>query len=314
MLGLLFDDAKAIETLVKTLGSKSGDAGERRRALEALAERRVAGLPPVLQQLLDDPALRSPAIRALGAYNDSTIAPSLLKRYATLSESDRDDVVAALALRPASAKVLLDAVREQVVPRRDISATVARQILAFNDAELSKQLESAWGTLRRTSADKAALMTKYKAALNPDAGKTADAARGRLVFNKACLQCHKLFSAGGDVGPELTGSDRANTDYILENVLDPAAAVGRDFQLTTIATTDGRLLNGIIREQNEASITVQTANERLILPREDVEEVKNSNASMMPEGLLDKLSPEEVRDLFSYLSAPAQVKPAEGQD
>lgn len=314
MLGLLLGDAKAIETLQATLGSKQAEAGERRRALEALAERRVAGLTPALQQLLDDPALRSPAIRALGAYGDPAIPPSLLKRYPTLGEADRDDVVATLALRPASAKALLEAVRANVVPRRDISATVARQILAFNDAELTKQLESAWGTLRRTSADKVALMTKYKTALTSDAGRTPDAGRGRLVFNKTCLQCHKLFGAGGDVGPELTGSDRANTDYILENVLDPGAAVGRDFQLTTIATTDGRLLNGIIREQNEASITVQTANERLILPREDVEEVKVSSASMMPEGLLEKLSPEEVRDLFSYLSAPTQVQPAEGQD
>ncbi|WP_254053393.1 PVC-type heme-binding CxxCH protein [Singulisphaera sp. GP187] len=314
MLGLLFGDSKAVKTLLVTLGSKTADSGERRRALDALAERRVAELVPALQRLLDDSALRSPAIRALGAYGDPAIPPSLLERYPTLSEADRDDVVATLALRPASAKVLLEAVRSKVVPRRDISATVARQILAFNDMELSKQLESAWGTLRGTSADKVALMTKYKAALTADAGRTADPSRGRLVFNKTCLQCHKLFSAGGDVGPELTGSDRANTDYILENVLDPGAAVGRDFQLTTIATTDGRLLNGIIREQNEASITLQTANERLILPREDVEEVKVSNASMMPEGLLDKLSPEEVRDLFSYLSAPAQVQPAEGQE
>ncbi|WP_406700497.1 PVC-type heme-binding CxxCH protein [Singulisphaera sp. Ch08] len=314
MLGLLFNDPNAIEKLRSTLESKSAEEGERHRALEALVERRVAGLVPVLQRLLDHPSLRSPAIRSLGAYDDPAIAPSLLKRYPTLSETDRDDVVATLASRPISAKALLEAVREQVVPRRDISATVARQILAFNNVALNKQLESAWGTLRGTSADKAALMTKYKAALAADAGRTPDASRGRLVFNKACLQCHKLFGAGGDVGPELTGSDRASIDYILENVLDPGAAVGRDFQLTTIATTDGRLLSGIIREQNEASITVQTANDRLILPREDVDDLKVSNASMMPEGLLDKLSPEEVRDLFSYLSAPAQVQPAEGRD
>ncbi len=84
-------------------------------------------------------------------------------------------------------------------------------------------------------------------------------------------------------------------------MLDPGAAIGGEFQLTTIATIDGRLLSGIIQDQNEASITIQTANDQLILPREDLDEVKAAGASMMPEGLLDKLSPEEVRDLFSYL-------------
>jgi putative heme-binding domain-containing protein len=310
MLGLLFGDAKAIEALRGTLTAKSADKGERRRALEALAERRVAGLAPLLHQLLDEPALRSPAIRALGAYDDAATPRILLEHYRGLNEADRDNVVATLASRPATAKALLEAVGSGAVARRDLSATVARQILAFNDPALEKQLEAVWGTLRKTSADKAALIAKYKAVLAPDAGRTPDPSRGRLVFNKACLQCHKLFGAGGDVGPELTGSDRANTDYILENILDPGAAVGRDFRLATIATTDGRLLNGIIRAQDDASITVQTANDRLILPREDVEDLKVSNASMMPEGLLDKLTPEEVRDLVSYLSAPSQVSPA----
>jgi putative heme-binding domain-containing protein len=197
------------------------------------------------------------------------------------------------------------------VPRRDLSATVARQILAFRDEELATLLESAWGRLRATAADKVELMAKYRAALNDAGGRAPDAARGRLVYGKTCLSCHKMFGEGGDVGPELTGSDRANVDYILENVLDPAATVGRDFRLTTIATTDGRLLNGIIRAQDEASITVQTANDRLILPRESIEEMSVSDDSMMPEGLLGPLSMEEIRDLFAYLAAPGQVEGAD---
>ena len=76
---------------------------------------------------------------------------------------------------------------------------------------------------------------------------------GRAVFNRACLSCHRMFGAGGDVGPELTGSDRANPDYILENVLDPSAAVNRDYTMSNVATTDGRLLSGIIRDQTPTS-------------------------------------------------------------
>jgi putative membrane-bound dehydrogenase-like protein len=314
LLGALFDDPKAIESLRSTLESNPAQVERRRRALEALTERRVPGLAPVVLRLLDDAALRSPAIRALGTYDDPRIPQALLERYSTLSETDRDDAVATLATRPSSARALLEAVHIGTVPRRDISATVARQILAFRDKDLEKRLESAWGTLRGTSADNVALMAKYKTALIPEPGRTPNAAQGRLVFNKTCLQCHRMFGVGGDVGPELTGSDRSSVDYILENVLDPSTAVGRDYQLATIATTDGRILNAIIRAQDEASITVQTANDRFILPRESVEEMTISNTSMMPEGLLDKLSIDEVRDLFAYLSAPSQIPAAQRGD
>ena len=92
-----------------------------------------------------------------------------------------------------------------------------------------------------------------------------------------CGQCHKLFGQGGDVGPDLTGSDRANPDYILENVLDPSASVGRDYTLTTVATRDGRLVAGILREQSPAALVIQTASERITLPREDVEAIKTSH-------------------------------------
>jgi putative heme-binding domain-containing protein len=139
--------------------------------------------------------------------------------------------------------------------------------------------------------------------LAPGQGEPGDPARGRSIFGRACLACHKLYDSGGDVGPDLTGSDRANLDYILENVLDPSAAVSRDYTLTSVSTTDGRLISGIIRQQTEASLLIQTANERVLLPREDVEAIKPSTSSMMPEGLLDPLSAQEIRDLFAYLAS-----------
>ena len=157
--------------------------------------------------------------------------------------------------------------------------------------------------LRPTAQDKAPLIAKYKAILASDNLPPADPDRGRALFGRICTQCHKLFGQGGDVGPDLTGSDRANPDYILENVLDPSASVGKDYTLTTVATSDGRLVAGIVRERSAAALVIQTASERITLPREDVNAIKTSNASMMPEGQLDPLTPQEVRDLFAYLAA-----------
>jgi putative heme-binding domain-containing protein len=164
--------------------------------------------------------------------------------------------------------------------------------------------------VRPTSNEKTSFLMKYRELLGSDKYPPADATRGRLVFNRTCLQCHRLFDAGGDVGPDITGSDRANTSYILENVLDPSAAVAREYTLTNVATIDGRTVSGIIREQDDHSITIQTANEKIVLPREEIEVLKPSNVSMMPEGQLERLTPQEIRDLFAYLAASQQVPAA----
>jgi putative heme-binding domain-containing protein len=130
------------------------------------------------------------------------------------------------------------------------------------------------------------------------------------VFNRTCQQYHKLYDIGGDIGPNLTGSDRANLDYVLENILDPSATVARDYRLTTVVTTEGRVLSGIIREQSDKTVTMQTINERVVLPRDEIEAIKESPVSMMPEGLLERLSAAEVRDLVSYLASTRQVPAA----
>jgi putative heme-binding domain-containing protein len=307
-LGLLFGDATAEAGLRSVVEDRSAAAEARRFALQNLVDRRVGGLAPLLFRLLDDGELRGPAIRALATYNDPTTPPALLKRYVALSGAERDDAIATLASRPAWATALLDAIRAGVVPRRDMTTTIARQILAFGDPALARSLEDSWGVLRPTARDKAPLIARYKAILGSDALPPADPDRGRALFGRMCGQCHKLYGQGGDVGPDLTGSDRANPDYILENVLDPSASVGRDYTMTTVATVDGRVVAGIVREQTPTAIVIQTASERITMPREDVEAMKTSNTSMMPEGQLDPLTPQEVRDLFAYL---ATTKPGQ---
>jgi putative heme-binding domain-containing protein len=307
-LGLLFGDPRAESGLRSVLEDRSAAANAREFALQNLVDRRIAGLPPLLFRLLDDPRLRGPAIRALATYNDPATPGTLLERYASLSAAERDDAIATMASRPAWAAALIDAIGKGAVPRRDVYTTVARQILAFGDPKLTAALEKSWGTLRPTARDKAPLIAKYKAILAPGDLPTADPDRGRNLFGRMCGQCHKLYGEGGDIGPDLTGSDRANPDYILENVLDPSATVGKDFTLTTVATVDGRLIAGIIREQSPAGLVIQTASERITVPREDVETIKPSNISMMPEGQLDPLTPQEIRDLFAYLATSQPTK------
>jgi putative membrane-bound dehydrogenase-like protein len=311
VLALDLEEPKAIAMLREIASDRKSPLAMRQRILSALVERRVPGLVLDLHALLDDPALRGQALRALAAYNDPTTPEILLRRYSSFSATERDDAIATLASRPAWARLLLEAIPRGAVSRGDVNASVARQLLAFGDRKIAERLEAVWGKIQPTSKRKTELLSQYKATLAATPEGLPDPSRGRAVFSRTCLQCHKMYDGGGDVGPDLTGSDRANADYILENVLDPSAAVSRDYTVTTVATTDGRLVSGIIREQTDASLMLQTANERVVISREDVEALKPSETSMMPEGLLERLSAQELRDLFAYLASKSQVPLAE---
>jgi putative membrane-bound dehydrogenase-like protein len=313
LLGLDLDESNAIAGIKRIALEKALPAEQRSRALAALVERHIPGLAPAVQSLINDRALRGLALRSLAAYDDQATPEVILRHYGEYSAIERDDAIATLAARPAWAKALLESMGRGQISRRDVSVSIARQLQAFGDRGINEQLEKVWGKVQPTSKTKAALLAKYKSLLASASDQPADLSRGRTVFNRTCLACHKLYDSGGDVGPDLTGSDRANVDYILENVLDPSAAVSRDYTLTNLAMTDGRLIAGIIREQNDASLVIQTANERIVVPREDIEAIKSSTASMMPEGQLEILSQQEIRDLFAYLASTRQVQAAGGK-
>jgi putative heme-binding domain-containing protein len=137
--------------------------------------------------------------------------------------------------------------------------------------------------------------------------RLADLSRGRALYAKSCGACHKLFDEGGRVGPELTGSQRANLDYLLDNVLDPSAIVPREYKAHVLRLADGRVVQGVILEETSPTLVVQTANEMLRIPTSEIESRKESGLSMMPEGLFDRLAADELRDLVAYLTSPRQV-------
>ena len=134
-----------------------------------------------------------------------------------------------------------------------------------------------------------------------------DLVAGRRLFQRICASCHKLYGEGGELGPDLTGSGRSDLGYLLENVVAPSSVVAADYRMTVVETKDGRTLNGLLRSQNPGAITLLTAAGPLTLTREDVGRIETQSSSMMPEGLLDGMTPAERRDLVSYLRHPTQV-------
>jgi putative membrane-bound dehydrogenase-like protein len=300
-LAVVFGDPKAIDKLKSNVKDSKAPPPRRLADLYLLRQKQVPDLLDILRSALDDSALRGEALRGLAAFGDASIPGLILERYAKLTDAEKTDAIQTLASRPAFALALLDAVEQKKVPPRDITPFIARQIQALKDPKVAKRLEQVWGTIRTASKDKAALMAKFKALLTPETLKKADPQAGRMQFVKNCASCHRLFRDGNSVGPDLTGSQRTNLEYLLENVLDPSAVVAREYTVTVIELKNGRTINGMITEETPAAVIVQTQNERIVIARTDIETTTPTRVSLMPEGLLDKLSENELRDLFGYL-------------
>jgi putative heme-binding domain-containing protein len=165
-----------------------------------------------------------------------------------------------------------------------------------------------WGELRDSPADKQELIVRLKQQLTAEQLAKADARQGRAVYQTTCANCHKLYGAGGAVGPDLTGSGRHNLDYLLSNIVDPSAMVNKDFRMSAVRHVDGRVLNGLILSQDEERVVLQTPQEKLTIAKGEIDDIKLTTLSPMPEGMLQPLKEEQIRDLIAYLMSAGQVE------
>jgi putative membrane-bound dehydrogenase-like protein len=307
-LAVLYGDQEAIRTLTDVVLKRTpASAASRRRALALLVTRRDPELGRALLRMLPTDELKPDFLRALAAFALPEIPADLLALYPTLDTNERQDVIQTLTARPEFATALLGAIETGGVPRQEISALVIRQLQALGDKAVNERLTKIWGQVRPASADRQAKVAELKSRLTPEQLASADLVRGRALFTRSCATCHKLFGEGSAIGPELTGSQRANLDYILENVLDPSSLVPREYKVNVFQLADGRIVQGIVIQETPQVLTVQTPNQPVHLPVGDIDARKESPVSLMPEGLFAQLSPDEIRDLVAYLALPAPL-------
>ncbi|MBL9162517.1 MAG: c-type cytochrome [Planctomycetaceae bacterium] len=307
-LGVAFSDRRAIDTLRSIVLDESASVTDRRRAIRTLTQ--VGGLDmlELLLTMSKDAALASDAIRGLATFDDARIPDVVIASFPSLDETGQAAAVDALASRPASAHALLRAVDAALIPKTAISASQARQIAALNDPALTADLERLWGTVRATADDKLQQIDRLRIILEGGKLAAGDASRGRVLFDKACTSCHVLYGQGKLIGPDLTGSNRHNLNYLLENVVDPSASVGAEFRTSAILLSSGQAVSGVVVAQGDRTITLQTPTEQIAIDRDEVEEMVEQPLSLMPDGLLTPLSDDQIADLFAYLQSTSQVE------
>ena len=306
-IAVALGDKRILPRMRETLADENQTVEKRQKALELLVKGRDTEAAPVLRIALNDAKLRAPAIRALAAFDDPATPAAILSLYGKLNDGEKRDAINTLVSRPVSAGKLFDAIENGSVPRTDVHAYHVQQLLGFKDEDLARRIKSVWGEIRATAKDKEELIAAQKKALTSARLKTADLSNGRRLYAKTCAACHVLFSEGGKIGPDITGSNRANLDYILENVLDPSAIVGKDYRITILELSDGRVVSGLIQKETDSAVTLRTINDTVVVAKGEIDDRKLSELSLMPEGQLNQLTADEQRDLIAYLGTATQV-------
>ena len=307
LLSLKFGSQVALDDMRNLLIDTSLSSVKRKRALLALVEIKDMKLPALLIDLLNDQILQQPAVLALAAFDKPEISTAILSHLSKLKPKVQHDALSTMASRLTYATELMAAIDNQSVDAELLSADVVRQLRAHNDPKINRQLERFWGISRSSSVAKLDEIKKYKRIVEMGNSDLINLSNGRVMFNRVCASCHKLYGEGGGIGPDLTGSDRKNLHYILSNVIDPNAEIPNDYRTAIIRMKDNRVLIGVVRSREPKRITVVTPSEVIFLPKRDVAKIDSQNYSIMPEGLIRVFKDQELRDLISYLGGDGQV-------
>jgi putative membrane-bound dehydrogenase-like protein len=306
-LGIKFGDENAFAAFREIVSSYQVDVAKRREALSTLLEAKDSHLAETLQSLLAETALRDLALNGLALYENSKTPAAVLATYNNFSPEEKQKAIATLSSRASYALALLQAIQQGTVPKSDLSADLARQLHNLQNEEIDTLLTDIWGQVRTSVEDKLKLMADYRKLLASLAATKADAELGRAVFNRTCQQCHTLYGVGNEIGPDLTGSNRADAEYLLTNIVDPSALITKEYQSSIIITDSGRVITGIVTAEDDKSITVRNTAETLVVPKDEIEEQMLSESSMMPDNQLTQFSEPEILALFAYLRGKQQV-------
>ena len=299
-----FGSQAAATRLLGQLDDSEVDIVTKRTAIKQLSGQKHPQLRAKLRALMDVPTLRIEAIRASASYEDHALAEWMLSRYKSFEPEERQEIIQALASRTHSGRLLTEAIKQGQIPREDVPAYVARVLRRV----VGQGFTDVWGPVDEGQADATAKFVKYRSLLKPELLAQSNLENGKAIFAKTCASCHKLFDQGGRVGPDITGANRNNIEYLLGNILTPSSEIQDAYRMQMILMDDGRLFSGIPTEETPRQLKLFVANQEdpIAINKSEIESRQIASISMMPNGLLDELSDQQVLDLIAYLQSSAE--------
>lgn len=241
-------------------------------------------------------------IQAAMDHSRPRAAEILIGRWQDLAHPAKLAAIEPLTASSDSMMLLVAAVKRGDVAKDLLNTNHLRKWTNSEERSLKQEIESVWGIIRESdNAERQALVASTLSMLN--SGKTGSASRGQAVFTRVCSQCHEMHGIGLEVGPNIVGNGRGNLQQLVSNVLDPSLVIGEAFQAMTILTADGEVVSGLIAAENEQYLKLKLQGGKIVEfnKRDDIEQMKTSAKSLMPEGVESQMTQQEMLDLFAYL-------------
>ena len=298
-------DNAALDEAMKLVRDEKGDAKRRVELIQVLGQINDGRVPPVLLAVVEASAnadIQAAALTALQAYELPLIGAAIARLHNKFGKDGRLVAQGVLASRPNWAIELLAAVDRGDIESNAVGEGILQRLLFHRSDRIAELVEKHWGNVQSATTDQMrADLARYEKLLTEAAGNPY---RGKQLFLQNCGKCHQLFTDGGKIGPNLTPFKRDDLRRVLLNVVNPSIEIREGFENFIVFTEDGRTLNGFVEEQDNRIVVLKGADgQRLIIRRDDIEEMQAIKRSIMPEGTLKTLSDQQVRDLFAYIRA-----------
>ena len=305
-LGLRLGHPPAIKNALALIIDDKADRKTRLDCIRILGEIEQPGAADALLRAARDSkqgAVRAEALNSLQRYSANDIGVSVLEIFrAGLPEADgvRNAALTLLASRAAWARLLLHDIAEKKIAAQAIPTDIVQKLAA--DPRQGRGRTGGEDVRQGARHDAGGQGPRDAPRRQAPEGGQERRRRRAEGLRDDCAKCHKLFGTGGEVGPDLTGYERSNALYWMENVIDPSAVIREEYMQFVVQTTDGRTLTGLVAGQDKTTVTLRDQEGRdtkMLAAR--IEEMRASPVSIMPEGQLKALKDQEVRDLFAYL-------------
>lgn len=312
-LGLRLGEADALKQALASIRSEATDPSQRLMLIKIVGEVEQPNSVSTLLSLISgsrSSAIKNAAMLALMNYSDPKIGQTICSRYHSSLPNEhglRETAQRVLASRAIWTKQFLNEIESFRIKPDTVSFDVVQQMQLHADPEIEELVKKYWGNIRSTPAEKQNEIERLANLLRSE-GVSGSPARGRELFKKHCGVCHTLFDEGGQTGPNLTGYERDNLDFMLLAIVDPSAAIREEFTQFQLLTKDGRVLTGLLEEQTPTQVTIRGANNQVTLvSRDDIEVLQAMKTSIMPDGLTQKMTESEILDLFAYITKPTPL-------
>ena len=281
-------------------GRLSSGLDPRDVAITTLGYARPEEATPTLLLMVERyPMNAAGALSALSRWPDPQLASQLLALWPRLGPAVRSQVVALLLKRTDQARTLLGALGSGQVQRGDFSAAQIEFLRTHRDQAIRTDAARLLAPERNSTRQE--IVNSFQAAL----GLPGNAGKGRTIFEARCATCHQIRGEGHALGPDLATVRNAGKEKLLTNILDPNREVNPTYLAYAVETKGGESLSGLIVNEGANSVTVRMAGgSETVVNRANIASMQSQGRSLMPEGLEEGLTSQDMADLLEFILAP----------